>query len=332
MSSDLPGSPPGIEMTRHIPEGERTLPGDVRDGLTTEPKALPPKHFYDRVGSELFEQITRLPEYYPTRAEREILETQGSEIAALCPTAELVELGSGSAEKALLLVEPMLTTGELRSYTAVDVSESALAGSLEEMVAAHPELPVEGHVADMTRHLGELPPPQGLRTVALLGGTIGNFSPSARVELLGAMGELAGPDGHLLIGCDLVKDPDVLVAAYDDPQGVTARFNLNLLTIINRELGGDFDLAEFEHLARWNPEEEWIEMRLRAKRDLTVTISELALAVEFSEGEELLTETSAKFTPERIAAELAEGGLEVTDLLTDPADRFALVVAEPISA
>ena len=331
MSSDRPGFAPEIEITRHIPEGERTLPIDVRDGLKAEPKAIPPKHFYDRVGSELFERITRLPEYYPTRAEREILEARGSEIAELCPTTELVELGSGSAEKALLLIEPMLATGELRSYTAVEVSESALKATLEQIGMTHPELSVSGHVADMTRHLGEMPPARGLRTVALLGGTIGNFSPSARAELLRAMRELAGPDGHLLIGCDLVKDPDVLVAAYDDPQGVTAKFNLNLLAIINRELGADFDLADFEHVARWNPDEQWIEMRLRAKRDLTVRISELGLAVGFSEGEELLTETSAKFTPERIATELAEGGLEVTGLLTDSADRFALVTAEPIS-
>ena len=332
LSSNRPGIVPEIEITRHIPEGERTLPADVRDGLTAEPKAIPPKHFYDRVGSELFERITRLPEYYPTRAEREILETRGPEIASLCPATELFELGSGSAEKALLLVEPMLTAGELRAYTAVDVSESALVGSLEEMVTTHPELTVEGHVADMTRHLGELPPPEGPRTVALLGGTIGNFSPSARVELLRAMGELAGPDGRLLIGCDLIKDPEVLVAAYDDSEGVTAMFNLNLLAIINRELGADFDLADFEHIARWNPDEEWIEMRLRARRDLTVTISELDLTVGFREGEELLTETSAKFTPERITAELGKGGLEMTGLLTDVDEQFTLVVAEPSRA
>ena len=332
LSSNRPGIAPEIEITRHIPEGERTLPADVRDGLTAEPKAIPPKHFYDRVGSELFERITRLPEYYPTRAEREILETRGPEIASLCPTTELVELGSGSAEKALLLVEPMLGADGLCAYTAVEVSESALKSTLEQIGASHPELTVEGHVADMTRHLGELPPPQGARTVALLGGTIGNFPPSARVELLRAMGDLAGPGGRLLIGCDLVKDPEVLVAAYDDSEGVTAMFNLNLLAIIDRELGADFDLTDFEHIARWNPDEEWIEMRLRAKRDLTVTISELDLTVGFQEGEELLTETSAKFTPERIAAELGEGGLEVTGLLTDSSDRFALVIAEPTGA
>ncbi len=332
LSSNRPGITPEIELSRHIPEGERTLPADVRDGLTAEPKAIPPKHFYDRVGSELFERITRLPEYYPTRAEREILETRGAEIASLCPTTELVELGSGSAEKALLLVEPMLATGDLRSYTAVEVSESALMSTLEQIGASHPELAVNGHVADMTRHLGQLPPPEASRTVALLGGTIGNFAHPSRKRLLRAMGGLTGPGGHLLIGCDLVKDPEVLVAAYDDSEGVTAMFNLNLLAIINRELGADFDLTDFEHIARWNPDEEWIEMRLRAKRDLEVTVSELDLNVGFQEGEELLTETSAKFTPERIATELGEGGLEMTGLLTDSSDRFALVIAEPTGA
>ena len=295
------------------------------------PKMLPPKHFYDAVGSDLFDQITNLPEYYPTRAEREILTESGSEIAALCPAPELLELGSGAAEKALLLIEPMLAAGTLSAYTAVEVSQTALEESLGQIKALHPHLEVSGHVADMTRHLGEIQPVKA-RTVALLGGTIGNFAPQPRRRLLAAMAKLAGPQGRLLLGFDLVKEPARLVAAYDDAQGVTARFNLNVLEVINRELGANFDAADFEHVAIWNETDECIEMRLRAKRQVEAHIKELNLDVSFAEGEELLTETSAKFTPERIAADLASAGLTADAHLLDAAKRFALVVAKPVAA
>jgi len=321
--------PTQTPITLHLPPGERSLPADARAGLSASPKSLPPKHFYDAVGSDLFEQITNLPEYYPTRAEREILTTRGCEIAALCTAPELLELGSGAAEKALLLIEPMLAAGTLRSYTAVEVSESALADSLGQISELHPELGVSGHVADMTRHLGELPPTNA-RTVALLGGTLGNFAPVPRRALLAAMAKLAGPEGRLLLGFDLVKDADVLVAAYDDAQGVTARFNLNVLEVINRELGGNLDPADFDHLAVWNAVDECIEMRLRARRPVEARISELDLTVSFAEGEDLLTETSAKFTPERISADLSSAGLQAEASLTDAAKRFALVVAKPV--
>ncbi len=323
--------PTGVPITLHLPPGERSLPADAKAGLSATPKILPPKHFYDAVGSDLFEQITDLPEYYPTRAEREILIGRGAEIAALCTAPELVELGSGAAEKALLLIEPMLAAGTLSAYTAVEVSQTALKESLGQIKALHPELAVAGHVADMTRHLGEIPEANA-RTVALLGGTLGNFAPEPRRALLAAMAKLAGPHGRLLLGFDLVKDPEVLVAAYDDAQGVTARFNLNVLEVINRELGGNFNPADFEHVAVWNDTDEWIEMRLRAKRPVEATLSELDLTVTFAEGEELLTETSAKFTPERIAADLASAGLMADATLLDAAERFALVVAKPVSA
>jgi L-histidine N-alpha-methyltransferase len=323
--------PTGVPITLHLPPGERSLPADAKAGLTATPKMLPPKHFYDSVGSDLFEQITDLPEYYPTRAEREILIGRGAEIAALCNAPELVELGSGAAEKALLLIEPMLAAGTLHAYTAVEVSQTALEESLGQIKALHPELAVAGHVADMTRHLGEIPEANA-RTVALLGGTLGNFAPEPRRALLAAMAKLAGPQGLLLLGFDLVKDPEVLVAAYDDAQGVTARFNLNVLEVINRELGGNFNPADFEHVAVWNDSDEWIEMRLRAKRAVEATLSELDLTVTFAEGEQLLTETSAKFTPERIAADLASAGLMADATLLDAAERFALVVAKPVSA
>jgi len=323
-TNDLVGEP---KIEGHLPPGERSLPGDVLAGLTATPKAIPPKHFYDSTGSELFERITRLPEYYPTRAEREILESQGDQIAELCGTSELVELGSGAAEKALLLIEPMLATGLLESYMAVDVSESALRGSLAALAAAHPDLHLTGHVADMTSQLDLLPTASGRRTVALLGGTIGNFRPEPRRSLLAGMGRLAGPDGRLLIGCDLVKDTGTLIAAYDDSEGVTASFNLNLLSVINRELGGNFDPTAFTHVAVWNEQEEWVEMRLRATRAMEVRVEALDLDVKLESGEEILTETCAKFTAERIGRDLASAGLAPISTLTDSEGLFALVVA-----
>ena len=303
---------------------ERSLPSDVREGLARLDKSIPPKHFYDARGSELFEQITGLPEYYPTRAEREILKTHGEAIAQVTQTRELVELGSGAAEKALLLIDPMLAAGTLDSYVPVDVSEAALRDAAEAIATVHPELSINGEVADMTRHLGDLPQSAGGRTVALLGGTVGNFRPDDRARLLSAIAQFAGPDGFVLLGFDKVKDPETLVAAYDDGQGVTAEFNLNLLNVINRELAADFHTDDFTHVAVWDADNEWIEMRLRANRDLTVQIGGLGMEVSFLQGEDLTTETSAKFTRERVEAELAGAGLTLTDWLEDSQGRFAL--------
>ena len=312
--------------------GDRTLSQDTRIGLSANPKSIPPKHFYDEVGSELFEQITELPSYYPTRAEREILVSRGAELAALTETSDLVELGSGSADKALLLIEPMLATGELQRYLGVDVSESALRAALKTIKAIHPELEVHGAVADMTRQLAALPPAVGRRSVALLGGTVGNFPEQPRRRLLKAIADLAGPDGRAIIGFDKVKDPAILVAAYDEPEGVTARFNLNLLTIINRELGADFNPADFEHVALWNEDEEWIEMRLRARRPVSVAIDGLGVSCDFAAGEDVLTETSAKFTRQRVSDDLTSAGMEVCGWFEDSESRFALAVAKPMPA
>ena len=308
---------------------ERSLPGDVLQGLTSSPKCIAPKHFYDARGSVLFEQITKLPEYYPTRSEREILTSHGAEIARLTQTRELVELGSGSAEKALLLIDPMLAENTLERYLPVDVSETALREASEAIATLHPELTIHGAVADITRHLGDLPQSSGGRTVALLGGTIGNFRPSDRTMLLREMASFAGPAGHVLLGMDKVKDPAVLVAAYDDASGVTAQFNLNLLAVINRDLGADFKQEDFGHVALWDSENEWIEMRLRALRDVTVTIRDLNLKVSFAEGEELQTETSAKFTRSGAEAELTAAGLQPVNWFEDEAGRFALALARP---
>ncbi|MEU9143639.1 L-histidine N(alpha)-methyltransferase [Streptomyces sp. NPDC048349] len=311
-----------FQMTRTLDEhaAETALRADVLHGLTRTPKALPPKWFYDARGSELFEEITRLPEYYPTRAEREILLERAQEIASASGARTLVELGSGSSEKTRHLIEAMPA---LDTYVPVDVSESALAGAAETLLAAHPGLRVHALLADFTRAL-RLPESPGPRLVVFLGGTIGNLLPPERAVFLASVRAMLSPGDTLLIGTDLVKDEGVLVAAYDDAQGVTAAFNQNVLTVINRELGADFHTADFAHVAVWNREQEWIEMRLRARSELRVKIRSLDLVVPFAAGEEILTEVSAKFRQEGLRKELAAAGLELVQWWTDAAGRFAL--------
>lgn len=310
------------QMTRTLDEhaAETALRADVLHGLTRTPKVLPPKWFYDARGSELFEDITRLPEYYPTRAEREILLERAQEIASLSGARTLVELGSGSSEKTRHLIEAMPA---LDTYIPVDVSESALEGAARSLLAAHPGLRVHALLADFTRAL-RLPPSPGPRLVVFLGGTIGNLLPPERAEFLHSVRAMLSPGDMLLVGTDLVKDEAVLVAAYDDAQGVTAEFNRNVLTVINRELAADFPTADFSHVAVWNREREWIEMRLRAGKELLVKIRALDLEVPFAEGEEILTEVSAKFRQEGVRGELASAGLELVQWWTDAAGRFAL--------
>jgi len=307
---------------------QRCLADDVLDGLTRPFKELPPKHFYDARGSELFERICELPEYYPTRAEREILARHADEIVAASAAGELVELGSGSPEKARILLEAMADAGSLRRYVPVDVSEQALRAAADELVADYPGLEVHGLLADFERHLASVPEGDGVpRLIALLGGTIGNFPPGSRRRLLREIRSLLGEDDHLLLGTDLVKDPAVLEAAYNDSSGVTAEFNRNVLAVINRELDGDFDLSSFEHVAFFDPRHEWIEMRLRASSPQTVHIRRLGLEVRFESGEELRTEISAKFTRSRVQEDFGAAGLELERWLTDPEQRFALSLA-----
>jgi L-histidine N-alpha-methyltransferase len=300
----------------------------VRSGLTAPFKALPPKHFYDARGSELFERICTLPEYYLTRAEREILAERGPQIVSGTEAGELVELGSGAPDKAKLLLEAMRECGTLVRYVPVDVSEQALRDSAAQLAAAYGELHVHGVVCDFERQLDRVPPTDGApRIVALLGSTIGNFAPESRRALLSRIASLIGPRDGLLLGADLVKDPAVLEAAYNDAQGVTAEFNRNVLRVINRELGGDFDPMEFEHVAFFDHRQEWMEMRLRARRSMTVRIADLNLDVEFGRGEELRTEISAKFTRGRLSSDLASAGLRLDEWYTDRANRFALALA-----
>ncbi|MYR94567.1 MULTISPECIES: L-histidine N(alpha)-methyltransferase [unclassified Streptomyces] len=315
-------------LTRTLPEDatDAALRADVLSGLTRHPKTLPPKWFYDARGSELFEEITRLPEYYPTRAEREILEERSEEIAAVSGARTVIELGSGSSEKTRHLLDAL---SGLESYVPVDVSESALTGAAEALLAEHPGLSVHALIADFTGGLA-LPGTPGPRLVAFLGGTIGNLLPEERAGFLHSVRSLLSPGDALLLGTDLVKDEETLVAAYDDASGVTAAFNKNVLNVVNRELGADFPLEDFEHVAVWNPERRWIEMRLRARRALTVKIRELDLVVPFEAGEELRTEVSAKFRQEDVREELAAAGLQLAQWWTDAAGRFALSLATAV--
>ena len=309
-------------------DDERSLGRDVMAGLTRPAKELPPKHFYDARGSELFEQITELPEYYPTRTELQILWYRADEIVALSGAGELVELGSGASVKARILLDAMERARTLRGYVPLDVSESVVREAAEQLVRDYDALTVHGVIGDFERHLGELPAGvEEPRLVALLGGTIGNFMPDARRTLLRKIAALMRTDDTLLLGTDLVKDRAVLEAAYDDSQGVTAEFNRNVLYVINRELGADFVPEEFEHVALFDPDQEWIEMRLRATRACVVTIAALDLSVAFAAGEEMRTEISAKFTRRRVEEDLAAAGLTLSDWLTDPDGMFALSLA-----
>lgn len=319
---------PPIRIDSHLDEGsERRLADDVLDGLTKPFKELPPKHFYDSRGSELFEQICDLPEYYPTRTEMAILRDAAADIVATARPAELVELGSGATTKARLLLDEMRAAGTMRRYVPVDVSERVVREAAAELVVDYPGLAVHGVIGDFERHLDRIPPAEGPRLVALLGGTIGNFPPGTRRRLLRSLAGLLGPEDHLLLGTDLLKDPERIRVAYDDSAGVTAEFNRNILHVVNRELGADFDPDGFDHVALFDREHEWIEMRLRSRDGCHVRIADLDLDVEFAPGEELRTEISAKFTRERLAADVGAVGLQLRGWNTDADDLFALSVA-----
>ncbi|MET8879279.1 L-histidine N(alpha)-methyltransferase [Streptomyces rubiginosohelvolus] len=319
-------SPYSLTRTLPVDATDAALRADVLSGLTRHPKTLPPKWFYDARGSELFEEITRLPEYYPTRAEREILQTRAEEIAAASAARTVIELGSGSSDKTRHLLDVL---PELDAYVPVDVSESALTGAAETLLAEHPGLSVHALIADFTTGL-VLPGTPGPRLVVFLGGTIGNLLPEERATFLRSVRSLLSPGDALLLGTDLVKEEETLVAAYDDAAGVTAAFNKNVLSVVNRELGADFPLDGFDHRAVWNPEQRWIEMRLRARRALSVKIRELDLVVPFEAGEELRTEVSAKFRQEDVREELATAGMRLAQWWTDSAGRFALSLATAV--
>ena len=317
---------PTLEI--HLSDDELTsaLRADARIGLTADPKWLPPKWFYDARGSELFEQITELPEYYPTRTERALLERVVGEVARRAQAEVLVELGSGSAAKTRLLLSALTAGGPLKTYVPQDVSSSALRVAAAEIAAEFPRLAVHGVVSDFTDTLHNLPR-GGRRMIAFLGGTIGNLVPAERAGFLSSIYEVLEPGERLLLGAGLVIDPAVLVPAYDDAAGVTAEFNRNVLHVLNNRLDADFDPDKFAHVASWDTENEWIEMRLEATEDMTVTVRELDLTVRFARGEQMRTEISAKFRIDGLDAELAAAGFETEQVWTDPDDRFALALA-----
>lgn len=318
-----------VEVRLTPDHAARALRRDVVAGLGSARRWLPPKWFYDARGSELFEQITRLPEYYPTRAEREILDAHAGDLARRTSAHSLVELGSGSSEKTRLLLSALRDHGTLEEFVPLDVSESALREAVQAIVSDYPALRVHGVVGDFTQPLEGLPG-ESPRLVAFLGGTIGNLLPEERQDFLTGVRRVLRHDEWLLLGTDLVKDPSTLVRAYDDSAGVTAEFNLNVLRVLNRELGADFPLEEFSHVALWDAEHEWVEMRLRAGRAMRVTVPAVDLVVDLDEGEEIRTEISAKFRREGVEGELKAAGFELDRWWTDDAGRFALSLARAV--
>jgi L-histidine Nalpha-methyltransferase len=304
------------------------LADDVRDGLTRSLKELPPKYFYDERGSVLFDQITSLPEYYPSRCERQILNRHAPAIVERSGAEELVELGSGTASKTRALLYAMAGQGNLRRYVPFDVDESVLRSCALELTELYPGLRVHGVVGDFGRDLARIP--EGHRRLfAFLGGTIGNLYPDQRARFLTLLQRTMGPEDRLVIGTDLVKDRAVLEAAYNDSEGLTAEFNRNVLRVINGALEADFVTDAFEHVAFFNEADSWIEMRLRSNGAQHVQIDGADLEVTFADGEEIRTEISAKFTREAVERELHAAGLRLDDFFTDGARLFGLAFASP---
>ncbi|MDQ2836722.1 MAG: L-histidine N(alpha)-methyltransferase [Actinomycetota bacterium] len=299
------------------------LADDARAGLTARPKSLPPRWFYDQRGSELFEQITELPEYYPTRTEHGILQAHADDVAAAAPVNTVIELGSGSSTKTHLLLDAWRRAGSLRRVVTVDVSVSALSEAAQVLTGQYPGVEIAPVRADFTRHLEALDT-VGSTAIVFLGSTIGNLDPAQRKQFFDSVRRALGPDDVLLLGADLVKPADVLVPAYDDAAGVTAEFNLNVLRVLNRELTGDIPIEAFEYRAVWDPVAERIEMRLRANRALDFRLAEIGLEVHFDRGEELLTEISSKFRRDGLTAELSSSGLALRDWWTDAQGKFSV--------
>ncbi len=295
------GAPePRVQVLLDPDRASGSLVDDVRRGLGARPRRLPPKWLYDDVGAALFDEITRLPEYYPTEAERSILAEHAADIAAACDASTLVELGSGTSDKTRTLLDafrsPQRSHGPLRRFVPVDVSAATLREAATMLGARYPGLAVEAVVGDFTLHLADLPGGDR-RMVAFLGSTIGNFYLEERAAFLGALADSLEPGEWLLLGTDLVKDADRLVAAYDDSAGVTERFIRNCLTVLNRELGADFDQDAFSYAPLWDARMQRVDMRLRAEEPQVVTVPGADLVVELATGEELCVEISTKFRP-----------------------------------
>jgi len=319
---------PTVEVHLTPDDLRAAMEADVRVGLTAEHKHLPPVYFYDDRGSRLFDEITRLPEYYPTRAERSILEAHAKDMAQRSKADTLVELGAGTCDKSRVLLEAMQATGTLDRFVPLDVSETTLWESALELAEEFPGLAVTAVVADFHRHLEHLPI-DGTRLFMFLGGTIGNLDPAQRRRFLMDLDCAMDPSDRFLLGTDLVKDRQRLVAAYDDSAGVTAEFNRNVLHVLNRELGADFVPECFEHVALWNEADRRIEMRLRATVAQQVRVADLDLDVAFAAGEEMLTEISCKFTPETLEKELVASGFVVEATWESEGGEFLMTLASP---
>jgi L-histidine N-alpha-methyltransferase len=309
-------------------EVRNQMRSDALDGLRGDTKSIPPVWFYDERGSRLFEEITQLPEYYPTRAERALLEQHATSIAELSKADTLVELGAGSCEKTRVLLTALQDTGSLARYVPFDVSDDFLRDAAATLSREYDGLDIHLVIGDFHHHLAEIPT-EGRRLIAFLGGTIGNLDPAQRARFLFDLNCTMSSDDSLLLGTDLVKDRTRLVAAYDDAAGVTADFNRNVLHVLNEQLGGDFDPENFRHVAVWNEDEQWIEMRLRAQEATEVSLSGAGITVRFDEGEDLLTEISAKFTPERVERELSDAGFVVEEMWGAEDGEFLLSLSHP---
>ncbi|HWU23914.1 MAG TPA: L-histidine N(alpha)-methyltransferase [Nocardioides sp.] len=305
------------------------LVSDVRRGLGSQPRSLPPKWLYDAEGSDLFDRITRLDAYYPTEAERAILAERSTDIARVSGATTLVELGSGTSDKTRLLLDAFADAGHLERFVPVDVSESTLRDAAAMLEARYPETEIEAVVGDFTLHLGHLARYER-KLVVFLGGTIGNLYVEERAAFLGALGDSLAPGDGLLLGTDLVKDADRLIGAYDDADGVTEAFIKNGLVVLNRELGADFDPDAFGYVPFWDPRLQRMDLRLRSEVPQRVRIPGADIELDLAAGEEIRMEISTKFTRERIAAELAASGLSVAEQWTDPAGDFLVTLATKV--
>ena len=320
---------PQVDVLYTPAERAEALRRDVSEGLTAAPKHLSPQWFYDERGSQLFDAITRLPEYYPTERERDLLRGHADEIGELTNANTLVELGSGTSDKTRVLLDSLAANGSLRRFVPFDVSEETLRQSAAAIEDEYPGIEVHGVVGDFGRNLGALPAGHR-RMIAFLGSTIGNLEPEPRARFLSAVGSVLEPGEALLLGADLVKDVGRLEAAYNDSAGITAEFNLNMLRVLNRELDADFDLARFTHEARWDPVNEWVEMLLRSEGDQLVRVGALGLEVPFADGEELRTEVSAKFRRAGLERELRDAGFETAAWWEHRTGDFALILARVV--
>lgn len=306
----------------------RHLAHETAVGLADHPPWIPPVWFYDDVGSDLFDRITRLAEYYPTRAERSILEAHSAAIAECTGATTLIELGSGTSDKTTLLLDALRDGGTLERIVPFDVSESVLRSAAVALAEAYPGVDVHAVVGDFHEHLGHVPG-DGRRLLAFLGSTIGNLDPDQRRGFLRAVRRSLDGDGWFLLGADLVKDRTRLVRAYDDDSGVTAAFNLNALAVMNRELGADFDLDAWRHRAVFDEEHQRIEMHVVATSEQTVSFAALERTLVVAAGDHVRTEISAKFTEPQVRSELADAGFVVEAAWTDGDGDFLLTLARP---